>query len=143
MKNQSKWIPVNCNYAADVMPEKDCEVWVARGGFGRGWIQKIPYYAETGHFDWDGIFAYQPVVEGETPEPYLMQYANKDIVCAEIIDNQPQRSCKNDAGKNCKTCTFPCRNSGKDLIPITSEELRKELRKRGYIICDDYEEQDS
>lgn len=83
---QGKWIYVGCNKTADVMPEEDCEVWIARGGFGKGWIQKIKYHKENGYFEWDGIFAYQPVIKAEMPEPYIMQFAgDKQILCKEIL----------------------------------------------------------
>lgn len=84
--NQEKWIYVGCNHEAEIMPKDDCEVWIARGGCGKGWIQKIEYYVEQGCFDWDGIFAYQPVIKGELPEPYIKQFAgNKNIICKNII----------------------------------------------------------
>lgn len=40
--------------------------------------------------------------------------------------------------KNCKDCQYPCFKSGKDLKPISHEEL-EEL---GYIICDDWTDKD-
>lgn len=84
--NQGKWIYVGCNHEADIMPSEDCEVWVARGGLGEGWIQKIKYYVEQGYFEHDGIYAYQPIVEGEMPEPYIKEFAgNKKIICERII----------------------------------------------------------
>lgn len=85
MLNQGKWIYVGCNRWAETMPTEDCDIWIARGGCGKGWIQKVPYHVASGQFDWDGIYAYQPVVEGEKPEPYIMHYANKDIECSEIL----------------------------------------------------------
>lgn len=85
MLNQGKWIYVGCNHWADVMPTEDCEIWIARGGCGKGWIQKVPYYAQNGQFDWDGIYAYQQVVGDEKPEPYIMKFVNETIVCEKII----------------------------------------------------------
>lgn len=38
--------------------------------------------------------------------------------------------------KNCKSCDFPCLNNGKNLKPITIEELKA----LGYVLCDDYTE---
>lgn len=84
-ENNKQWIYVGCNHVSDIMPEEDCEVWVARGMGEKGWIQKIPYYIEQGYFDWDGIFAWQPVTN-ERPEPYIMRFAgNKRIICEEIL----------------------------------------------------------
>lgn len=86
MKDCEKWIPVDSNNVANVMPEKDCEVWIARGGLGKGWIQKINYYSEHGYFDWDGIYAYQQVRGESIPEPYIMEFAGgKTIACEEFV----------------------------------------------------------
>lgn len=80
----NKWIFVGCNNYADVMPENDCEVWVARGCMGEGWIQKIDYFSEQGYFNWDGIFAYQ-IATNETPEPYIMKFAGGKTIVCELI----------------------------------------------------------
>ena len=84
--NENKWIYVGMEHKVQTMPKKDCKVWIARGSMGNGWIQEIDYYARNGRFDWDGIYAYQIVEEGITPEPYIMKFAgNKTVICEKII----------------------------------------------------------
>lgn len=79
-----KWIQVS-NGVASVMPDKDCEIWIARCGFGEGWIQKVEYHTGQGYIDWDGTVAYQLVTPGETPKPYIMHFVNEDVFCEEIV----------------------------------------------------------
>jgi hypothetical protein len=76
------WIEVD-NGIGYPMPKEDCEIWIARGNcFGDGWIQKVNYYANNGYIEWDGTFAYRKVIEGKTPETFVMEFAgNKEIVC--------------------------------------------------------------
>lgn len=80
--NQGKWIDVRGTGVGYPMPEKDCDIWIARGNcFGDGWIQKVKYFAEQGFIEWDGTWAYQVVTE-ELPEDYIMKFAgNKEIIC--------------------------------------------------------------
>lgn len=40
--------------------------------------------------------------------------------------------------KSCKNCKYPCVNSGEDLKPITIEELRN----IGFVLCEEYTEND-
>lgn len=79
----NKWIKV-LDGIAIVMPDEDCEIWIARCGCGKGWIQKVNYYVSNGYIDWDGTVAYQLVTE-EKPEPYTMRFANGEIICSEIL----------------------------------------------------------
>ena len=80
-----KWIEVS-NGIADIMPNEDCEIWIARCDcFGNGWIQKVDYYANEEYIGWDGTCAYQIVSENK-PKPYVKKYADgTKIVCEEII----------------------------------------------------------
>ncbi len=52
---------------------------------------------------------------------------NKDI----------KNTCKKQ--KNCKKCKYPCVNNGDNLKPITIDELRE----MGYVLCEDYTEEDN
>lgn len=80
MKNN--WIDIN-NGIGYLMPEEDCEIWIARGDcFGEGWIQKVDYYSDLGYIEWAGTYAYQRVEEEKIPEPFVMRFAgNKEVVC--------------------------------------------------------------
>jgi len=40
--------------------------------------------------------------------------------------------------KSCKNCKYPCANNGEDLKPITIEELRD----IGFVLCEEYTEED-
>lgn len=40
--------------------------------------------------------------------------------------------------KSCKNCKYPCINNGEDLKPITIEELRN----IGFVLCEEYTEND-
>jgi len=42
----------------------------------------------------------------------------------------------NEGRRTCDKCQYPCVNNGEDLKPITVDELRK----MGYILCEDYME---
>ncbi|WP_075679150.1 hypothetical protein [Roseburia sp. 831b] len=80
----NEWIEVN-NGKMDVVPDKDCEIWIARCGMGEGWLQKIVYCTkQNGYIGWDGTVAYQIAVPGVKPKPYIKHYANKEIFCKKI-----------------------------------------------------------
>ena len=79
----NKWIRVN-DGIAEIMPNEDCEIWIARSGCGKGWIQKVNYHVNDGRINWDGTWAYQLVTE-EKPSPYTIHFANGEIVCSEIL----------------------------------------------------------
>ncbi len=40
--------------------------------------------------------------------------------------------------KNCKRCKYPCVDNGENLKVITINELRE----MGYVLCEDYTEED-
>lgn len=78
--SKNKWIKVN-NGWADVMPNKDCRIWVARCVYPRGMVQNMQYYA--GHaIERDNVVAYQIARGHRIPEPYLEHTLfGRDIVC--------------------------------------------------------------
>ena len=81
------WIDVSVDGVADVMPTKDCDIWIARCGMGEGWIQKVKYSVKEGCIGWDGTHAYQ-IASDEEPKPYIKQYANgKTVVCKNVLSN--------------------------------------------------------
>ncbi len=52
------------------------------------------------------------------------------------MNKDVKNTCKNK--KICKKCKYPCVNNGDNLKPITIDELRE----MGYVLCEDYTEED-